>query len=253
MSDVNGQGYDAEQPLWAVEPARGNNNQYTDRSGAENLATMEIKPLNKFPRDTVERWLLTIPFYKTVKQQDNWQFEILLDRAHIAYYEPGEQVLQRGERDQWLYFLLRGQLDVYPNEQVEGPSINQVTPGEVFGDLAMLIGHERTATLIASPGCRQVVVLASDFSEFANLESKRPITQATKLAYYRNTVHSLRWKLEVYRAQNPQHSFANRHRQIRLYTGPKDTREELSALHAQAQSLARLLLEWNGEFGAARR
>ncbi|WP_347330829.1 cyclic nucleotide-binding domain-containing protein [Marinimicrobium locisalis] len=214
---------------------------------------MEIKPLHKFPRETVERWLLTVPFYKTVKQQDDWQFEILLEQAHIAYFEPGERVLQRGEKDQWLYFLLKGQLDVYPDELGEGDPINQITPGEVFGDLAMLIGHERTATLRAAPHCREVVVLASDFSRFSDLESSRPISVATKLAYYRNTVHSLRWKLEVYRSQNPQHSFANRHRQVKLYTGPKDTREELAALHAQAQALARLLLEWNGEFGASGR
>lgn len=211
---------------------------------------METKPLHKFPRDTVERWLLTIPFYKTVKEQDNWQFEVLLEQATIAYYRPGEPVLRRGEKDQWLYFLLKGQLDVHPDEDGDGEPINQITPGEVFGDLAMLVGHERTATLKASEQCRQVVVLSSDFSRFADLERHQPINLATKLAFYRNTVHNLRWKLEVYRARHPEHSFANRHRRVKLYTGPRDTREELLALHDQARALARLLLEWNGEFGA---
>lgn len=214
---------------------------------------MEIKPLHKFPRDTVERWLLTLPFYKTVKQQDNWQFELLLEKAHIAYFAPGELVLQRGEQDQWLYFLLRGLLEVYPDERAEGEPINQITPGEMFGDLAMLVGRARTATLKAANHCREVVVLASDFSGFGDLLSTRPFSRATKLAYYRNAVHSLRWKLEVYRSQHPEHSFANRHRQVKLYTGLKDTHEELAALHAQAQALARLLLEWNGEFGAPHR
>lgn len=214
---------------------------------------MEMKPLHKFPRETVERWLLTIPFYKAVKQQDNWQFELLLEKAHIVYFQPGERVLQRGQRDQWLYFLLRGLLEVYPDDDGDAEPINQVTPGEVFGDLAMLVGRERTATLKAARGCREVVVLASDFSAFTDLQANRPFSIATKLAYYRNSVHSLRWKLEVYRSQNPEHSFANRHRQVKLFTGPKDTREELVALHAQAQALARLLLEWNGEFGGMSR
>lgn len=214
---------------------------------------MEIKPLHKFPRDTVERWLLTLPFYKTVKQQDNWQFELLLEKAHIAYFAPGELVLQRGQQDQWMYFLLRGLLEVYPDERAEGEPINQITPGEMFGDLAMLVGRERTATLKAANYCREVVVLASDFSGFNDLLATRPFTMATKLTYYRNAVHSLRWKLEVYRSQHPEHSFANRHRQVKLYTGLKDTHEELAALHAQAQALARLLLEWNGEFGTPHR
>jgi CRP/FNR family cyclic AMP-dependent transcriptional regulator len=61
-------------------------------------------------------------------------------------------------------------------------------------------------------------------------------------------VHNLRWKLEVYRAQNLQHPLANRHRQVRLFTGPKDSFEELKALYDQAHALALLLLEWNKDF-----
>lgn len=212
---------------------------------------METRPLHKFPRDTLERWLLTIPFYKTVKQQDNWQFEVLLQHSHIVCFDPGELVLKRGERDDWLYFLLKGRLLVYPGEPEEGEPVNVITPGEVFGDLAMLVGSERTASLVADPKCREVMVFASDFKIFGSLSAVRPISLQTKLTYYRNTVHNLRWKLEVYRSQNPQHSFANRHRQVKLYTGTKGTQEELQALHAQAQALARLLLEWNGEFGSS--
>lgn len=212
---------------------------------------MEIKPLHKFPRDTLERWLLTIPFYKTVKQQDNWQFEVLLQHSRIACFSPGELVLQQGERDYWLYFLLKGRLQVYPDNSLQGEPVNIITPGEVFGDLAMLVGSARTASLVADPSAREIMVFASDFRIFGDLTATQPISLQTKLTYYRNTVHNLRWKLEVYRAQNPQHSFANRHRQVKLYTGNKDTQEELAALHAQAQALARLLLEWNGEFGSS--
>ena len=76
-----------------------------------------------------------------------------------------------------------------------------------------------------------------------------PISRQTKLTYYRNTAHNLRWKLEVYRSQHLQHELANKHRQIKLYLGPKDTFEELLSLHEQSQALASLLLEWNKEFG----
>lgn len=210
---------------------------------------MEIRPLRKFPRDQLERLLLTVPFYKTIKQQDDWQFEVLLQHSHIACFAPGEVVLQRGERDSWLYFLLKGQLLVYPDEQCQEGPVNAITPGEVFGDISMLVDSARTATLVADPEGREVMVFASDFRVFGDLDATQPISLQTKLTYYRNTVHSLRWKLEVYRAQNPQHSFANKHRQVKLYTGPKGTAEELRALHAQAQALAHLLLEWNGEFG----
>jgi hypothetical protein len=39
---------------------------------------MEIKLLSKLSRDYVEQLLSGIPFFKLVKQQDAWQFELLL-------------------------------------------------------------------------------------------------------------------------------------------------------------------------------
>lgn len=211
---------------------------------------MEIKLLSKLSRDYVEQLLSGIPFFKLVKQQDAWQFELLLQSSRIITYLPGEIVLQRGDLDQWLFFLLKGRLAVYVDDPLNGELINYVTPGEVFGDLAQLMGQPRTATVLAEPSFRESIVLATDASIFGDISSTRPITIQTKLAYYRNTVHNLRWKLEVYRSQHLQHLLANKHRQVKLYTGVKDTLEELRALYEQAQALAGLLLEWNREFGA---
>lgn len=210
---------------------------------------MEIKLLSKLSRDYVEQLLSGIPFFKLVKQQDAWQFELLLQSSRIVTYSPGEIVLQRGDSDQWLFFLLKGRLAVYVDDPLTGELVNYVTPGEVFGDLSQLMGQPRTATVLAEPNARESIVLATDASIFGDVNSTRPITIQTKLAYYRNTVHNLRWKLEVYRSQHLQHPLANKHRQVKLYTGTKDTLEELKALHEQAQSLASLLLEWNREFG----
>jgi CRP/FNR family cyclic AMP-dependent transcriptional regulator len=211
---------------------------------------MEIKSLQKFPRNAIEQLLSAIPFFKAVKQQDEWQFELLLQSSRIVTYRPGEIVLRRGDADNWMYFLLKGRLAVYVDEQGSGDLVNYVTPGEVFGDLARLVGQPRTATLIADSSSRESMVFATDCTIFGDLASTHPITLQTKLAYYRNAVHNLRWKLEVYRAQHLQHPLANRHRQVRLFTGPRDTMEELRALYDQAHALALLLVEWNNEFGS---
>jgi len=146
-------------------------------------------------------------------------------------------------------FFIKGKLAVYVDQALKGDLVNYVTPGEVFGDLAQLVGQARTATVIADPGTKESMVLALDFNVFGPLNSVSPISLQTKLAYYRNTAHNLRWKLEVYRSQHLQHELANKHRQIKLYLGPKDTYEEVVSLHEQSQALALLLMEWNKEFG----
>jgi CRP-like cAMP-binding protein len=211
---------------------------------------MEIKLLPKLSRDYVEQLLSGIPFFKLVKQQDAWQFELLLQSSRIISYSPDEIVLHRGDNDKWLYFLLKGRLAVYVDDPQKGELVNYITPGEVFGDLSQLMGQPRTATIIAEPSFRESIVLALDATIFGDINSTRPITVHTKLAFYRNSVHNLRWKLEVYRSLHLQHALANKHRLVKLYTGTKDTLDELHALHEQAQALARLLLSWNLEFGA---
>jgi CRP/FNR family cyclic AMP-dependent transcriptional regulator len=211
---------------------------------------METKPLHKIPIDTLEHLLSGIPFFKVVRQQDLKQFDSLLRASRVVSYLPGEVVLQKGDSGNWLYFLLKGKLAVYVDQALQGDLVNYVTPGEVFGDLAQLMGKERSATVIADLAAKESMVLALDFNVFGPLNSVSPISRQTKLAYYRNTAHNLRWKLEVYRSQHLQHELANKHRQIKLYLGPKDTYEELASLHEQSQALASLLLEWNKEFGA---
>src|SRR3954465_13609693 len=122
---------------------------------------MEIKLLSKLSRDYVEQLLSGIPFFKLVKQQDAWQFELLLQASRVITYVPGEVVLQRGDSDQWLFFLLKGRLPVYVDDPLKGELVNYVTPGEVFGDLAHPRGQPRTATVLAEQGFRESTALAT--------------------------------------------------------------------------------------------
>ena len=211
---------------------------------------MESKQASQFPRHTVDQLLAAVPFYKTVKQQDLWQFDMLLQHSRVVSFAPGEVVLKCGERDSWLYFLLKGQLAVYVGEEVDGEPVNYITPGEVFGDLAMLVDEHRTATLIADSNSKRVMAFGTDFTVFGDLDDFRTISLHTKLAYYRNTVHSLRWKLEVYRVKYPYSTLAADHRKIKLFSGKPGSYEELSSLYQQAKDLAQLIVNWNREFGA---
>lgn len=211
---------------------------------------IDTKPDYKIPRETLDLLLSGIPFFKVLKQQDQSQYEYLLKVSRVLAYGPDEIVLQKGDSDQWLYFLLKGKLAVYVGDPAKGELVNYITAGEVFGDIAQLLRQSRTASVVADRSARQSIVFALDFGVFGSLSSRHPISLQTKLIYYRNMVHNLRWKLEVYRSQHLKHTLANKHRQIKLFTGLKDTQEELYSLHEQATGLAILLTEWNKEFGS---
>lgn len=211
---------------------------------------MEIRSINSEDKETLEHLLAAIPFFKAVKQQSLAQYEQLVRASHVASYKPSEVVLQKGEHDSRIFFLLKGRLAVYIDRPNNAELVNHITPGEVFGDIAQLLKLSRTATLVADESARETIVLTLDSVIFEPLTSFHTLTLATKLAYYRNMAHNFRWKLEVYRAQHLQHELANKHRQIKLFTGARDTIDELSALYEQSKALAVLLMEWNNEFAS---
>lgn len=208
---------------------------------------MQEKSINQIPSDSLEKLISLMPFYKEIRLQDKWQYDLLLQHSKVITYQSSEIVLEEGAQDQWLCFLLKGELNVLAGEQ--NKVVNNITPGEVFGDLALVLKQQRSATVAVSKKCREAVVFLTDFSLFGDLRNIHRISLMTKLAYYRNLLLSLRWKLEVYRANHPEHELANQHRTVKLYSGAKNTLEELISLDYQAQQLGGLLLQWNVQFG----
>lgn len=205
---------------------------------------MDIYPLHGCSQQTIDSLVGSVALYKQAYQLDPIQFDLLLRHSQLIEARLGEVVIEVGQIDTWLYFLLRGQLVVYAGDPAIR-RVNLITPGEIFGDMAILLDLPRSATVIADVKTKASVVVRTDFSIFGEPHDLGGIKLPLKLLFYRTMVHNLRWKLEVYRAQFPSRSFAADHRKIRLYSGPRDTLEELVSLDSQARQLAALLAAWN--------
>jgi hypothetical protein len=206
---------------------------------------MDFKPLSLLSPDDYAPLLQGIPFFKTVRDQDPQQYTTLLQHSQLGTFGPGDPLLAEGDYDVWLDFLLRGQLDVFPGRSERQEAINHVTPGEVFGDLSMLTGRRRSATIKADLNFKQTTVLGLDFRVFGAVADFSSLTLETKLVYYRNAAHNLRWKLEVYRLKNPESELAAQHRALKLFSGERGSFEELLSLEQEAKVLAVLLTAWN--------
>jgi hypothetical protein len=214
---------------------------------------MKIREISTIPTDALEALLSAIPFYKSVKKKDPQQFSILMSFSRIIHYTSGEKVISRGDLDTWSYFIVKGQLVVsVPNGEGQEHQVNYITPGEVLGDLSVYLQSARTADVYVDNNCREAVLFGTDFGMFGELTDYGRVSLATKLEYYRHAIHSVRWKLEMYRSKYRNHPLSNEHRSITLYTGPKNGEQELQALFAQVVGLSKLLLKWNESFGSLR-
>ena len=120
-----------------------------------------------YGQEDLEKLVKKIPFFREISASNQEQFNLLLDVSKIAQAETNEELIKQGSRDDYLYFLLKGMLDVKAgNTTGKDTIINSIHTGEVFGALAMLMNSERTATIVASASSKEVIVLALPYSLF---------------------------------------------------------------------------------------
>jgi len=211
---------------------------------------MNIKEIRHVPRGELNLLLTRIPFFKELRLRDEDQLQLLLTYSCLVELGPGETIMRRGQKGTWLYFLIKGKLIVYRDEVDPAQAINAITPGELFGDLAQLCDHQRKAT-VAAPEDRSALLFACDFKAFGDIDNFTQIKLSTKLLFYRTVVHSIRWRLEVLRMDQPEHALVAELRKMPVFAGQRDSLEELHALHQQAQYLAAILERWNLGNGTA--
>ncbi|WP_101757551.1 cyclic nucleotide-binding domain-containing protein [Oceanicoccus sp. KOV_DT_Chl] len=209
---------------------------------------MNITDLSGYQQHELESLLSRIPFFKELQLQSKEQLEVMLTYSCVVDLEPGETIMRRGDRGSWLYFLIKGRLSVYWDQNDAEP-LNTITPGELFGDLALLCDHERKATVAAERGSKNALLFATDFKPFGDLNNFSMVNLETKLTFYRTMVHSIRWRLEVNRMKDPSHKLTNELRQVPVHSGAKGTKDELHSLARQAQYLADVLDRWNSDGG----
>ena len=194
----------------------------------------------EYSTEALQRLVRSVTFFKDIVQVNPSQFDLLLSVSEFVQAQAGETVLQKGNQDQVLYFLLKGQMSVFSEE--DGDSLNIINPGEVFGALSMVTGRGRSATVKAET---DVVLLGIDFKYFREIEDFSLFSMETKLIAYRMMSHNIRWNLELNKMQDPENPLNKKLLKLPIYKGEKGDKEELLALHEQSRLLAELLCEWN--------
>ena len=206
---------------------------------------MKSIALTSYPPETLETLLSGIPFYKDLMVDNREQTDTLLKFSRVFEPAPGEVVLRKGENADAFYFLLKGQLVVYPDGDLARPAVNYLSAGQVFGALSLLCRSPRTATIVADPKVAKVMLFGTDFAPFGDLTNFTRIKLSTKLAFWRMVTHNTRWKLEVYRMEHPNHPLALELRQVEIFRGEKNSVEELQSLDRQIWQLTDILVQWN--------
>ena len=120
---------------------------------------------SKYLKDDIKniQKLLGVP---TLKKFETKNLGRLLCLSKIRQYEDGERIINEGDRDSWLYFLLSGKVRI----EKEGVKITSISKeGEFFGEMRILDSLSRSASVYAEG---RTVCLAVDTAAREGLITK---------------------------------------------------------------------------------
>lgn len=130
----------------------------------------------KFLRDSLKNveQLSEIPIFKNIAAN---RLASLLKLSKIRKYEAGERIIRKGDKDRWLYFLLRGSARVRDRGYPIG-KIDRV--GEIFGEMRLTDGRERSASVFAET---ETTCLAVDLDAKYRLDSREEEARVIDLLF----------------------------------------------------------------------
>lgn len=90
--------------------------------------------------------------------------EQLRAHARVRTIEKGTTIFAKGDRGSSLFAILEGQVKVISfSAQGKYAVLNVLSPGDIFGEIALLDGGERTADVVAISDCKLIVIERRDF------------------------------------------------------------------------------------------
>jgi len=209
---------------------------------------MSINLASKLSTEELEKKVSSLHFFKEIARHDPQQFRAMIQQSRLYSLAPGETFLRQGDQDTWLYFLMRGELlvcDPADHSRVMGVLIS----GEVFGEIAVITGEERTMDIVVPDHIREVIVFATNFASLAQIRESGGMGMETKLIVYRQIVQILRWRVELYRTTFPNSELAKVPFKLISHEASGDIAAELEAYRDYALFLAVRLQQLNTQLG----
>ena len=102
--------------------------------------------------------LSAVPLFRGLPES---AMEAVADLATETHFADGETVTREGDEGDAFFVVVDGRLEVSRN----GMALRELGPGEFLGEIALIDGRPRTATVTASEAVKSLVIRRPEFLE----------------------------------------------------------------------------------------
>ena len=96
---------------------------------------------------------------------DESQTDTLMKNARFERFGRGERIIEQGDEGGSMFMLLRGEATVWCNCNDAETEVARLRDGDYFGEMSLLTGEPRSATVIARTDCEMWEVSKEIFAE----------------------------------------------------------------------------------------
>ncbi len=95
---------------------------------------------------------------------DDEQLKGLLEKSDAKHFGRGEKVIEEGSEGDSMFVLLRGAAQVFVSKNGTEIQVGSLRQGDCFGEMSLLTGEPRTATVQAERDCEVLEIAKSDMA-----------------------------------------------------------------------------------------
>lgn len=122
-------------------------------------ATVQLERARPRTRQTdpeaVRELLLALPLFQSI---DEFERETLLNGSRSLWFGRGEHILRQHEAGESMFALVQGSASVVVDAGHGPKQVAVLRAGDCFGEMSLLTGEPRTATLVAREDCETVEI-----------------------------------------------------------------------------------------------
>jgi CRP-like cAMP-binding protein len=106
--------------------------------------------------------------------------ENLIKEARLNHFGRGENVIREGEEGDSMFILLRGEASVSVSKNGTSIEVATLSEGDCFGEMSLLTGERRTATVRANADCEVMEIFKSSMAAVLR-DAPECVTQLSEL------------------------------------------------------------------------
>jgi len=128
-------------------------------------------------QSAARRILRQQPLFQCLTDQ---QLDALLPRGRAVHFGRGELLIQQGDEGASMFILVDGRATVTVERDGLSKQVGSLNPGDCFGEMSLLTGERRSATITASADC-EVVEIGKDVLAKSLEQNPRLLQQLSEL------------------------------------------------------------------------